>query len=64
MKKQVYQHPNIKVHVPSPQLLQTVWDNGTSPRPDDVDIESKGNNAFDEDEQTHMWGRVWGRVDD
>lgn len=64
MKKQVYQHPNIKVHVPSPQLLQTVWDNGTSPQGDDVEIEGKGNNAFDEDEQTQMWGRVWGRVDD
>ena len=60
MKKQVYQHPNIKVHIPSSQLLQT-WDNGTSPQGDNVDIESKGINAFDGDEQNNAWGRVWER---
>lgn len=63
MKKQEYQHPTIKVHIPSSQLLQT-WNNGTSPQGDDVEIESKRNTFFEEDEQQSMWGRAWGRRDD
>lgn len=60
MKKQVYKKPSLKVHAPSYKLLQI----GVASGYNSGDIESKGNNAFDEDEQTHMWGRVWGRVDD
>ena len=60
MKKQVYKKPSIKEHAPSYKLLQI----GVASGYNGGEIESKGNNAFDEDEQTHMWGRVWGRVDD
>jgi hypothetical protein len=28
---------------------------------DDNPIESKGNNAFEEDQQNNAWGRVWER---
>ena len=61
MKKQVYKKPSMKLHAPSCKLLQIGIGTGFQ---DNKPIESKGNNAFDEDEQTHMWGRVWGRVDD
>ena len=61
MKKQVYKKPSLKVHAPAYKLLQIGVASGYN---NDMPIESKGNNAFDEDEQTHMWGRVWGRVDD
>ena len=60
MKKQVYKKPSLKVHAPSYKLLQI----GVASGYNSGDIESKGNNAFEEDEQNHMWGRVWGRVDD
>ena len=60
MKKQVYQHPNIKVHIPSSQLLQIGVGDVSNPRP----IESKSSGLFEEDEQQNMWGRAWGRKDD
>ncbi len=61
MKTDRYISPTIKVHAPSYKLLQIGVASGYN---NDNPIESKGNNAFDEDEQNHMWGRVWGRVDD
>lgn len=61
MQKTLYKKPNTKVHVPRLELLQIPLVDTSKP---EAPIESKGNNAFEEDEQTHMWGRVWGRVDD
>ena len=61
MKTDRYISPAIKVHAPSYKLLQIGVASGYN---NDNPIESKGNNAFDEDDQNHMWGRVWGRVDD
>lgn len=58
MKKQEYQQPNIKVHVPSSHLLIGVVDQSNS-----NPIGVKGNNSFD-DTQEDMWGKVWGRTDD
>ena len=60
MKTDRYISPAIKVHAPLFKLL----DIGVASGYNSGDIESKGNNAFEEDEQNHMWGRVWGRVDD
>lgn len=60
MKKQVYIKPNVKVHVPSCNLLQI----GVGSGPNDNPIESKGNSMFEEDDKTEMWGKVWGRVGD
>ena len=57
MKKQIYQKPNTKIHVPC-ELLQI----GVGTGGNDGPIESKGNYAFEEEE--NMWGKVWGRVDD
>lgn len=59
MKTDRYISPAIKVHAPSYKLLQIGVASGYN---DDNPIESKGNNAFDEDEQNNAWGRVWGRV--
>ena len=50
MKTDRYISPAIKVHAPSYKLLQIGGD-----------IESKGNNAFEDDEQNNAWGRVWER---
>ena len=60
MKTDRYISPAIKIHASSFKLL----DIGVASGYNSGDIESKGNNAFEEDEQNHMWGRVWGRVDD
>ena len=60
MKKEQYISPAIKVHVPSCNLLQI----GVGSGPNEGAIESKGNFMFEEDDQTEMWGKVWGRVDD
>lgn len=59
MKKEQYISPAIKVHAPSCNLLQI----GVGSGPNDGSIESKGNSMFEEDDQTEMWGKVWGRVD-
>lgn len=60
MKKEQYISPAIKVHVPSCNLLQI----GVGSGPNEGPIESKGNSMFEEDDQTEMWGKVWGRVGD
>ena len=57
MKKQVYKKPSIKEHAPSYKLLQI----GVASGYNGGDIESKGNNAFEEDQQNNVWGRVWER---
>lgn len=57
MKKQVYKKPSIKEHAPSYKLLQI----GVASGYNGGDIESKGNNAFEDDEQNNAWGRVWER---
>ena len=57
MKKQVYKKPSIKEHAPSYKLL----DIGVASGYNGGDIESKGNNAFEEDQQNNEWGRVWER---
>ena len=59
MKKQVYQQPNIKVHVPSFSLMQI----GVGDTSNSGPIESKGAGFMDEDEGD-VWGRTWGRDDD
>ncbi|MBQ5981111.1 MAG: hypothetical protein IJL54_02955 [Prevotella sp.] len=59
MKTDRYISPAIKVHVPSCNLLQI----GVGSGPNEGPIESKGNSMFEEDDQTEMWGKVWGRVD-
>ena len=58
MKKQVYKKPSIKEHAPSYKLRQIGVASGYN---DDNPIESKGNNAFEDDEQNNAWGRVWER---
>ena len=58
MKKQVYKKPSMKLHAPSCKLLQIGVASGYN---DDNPIESKGNNAFEDDEQNNAWGRVWER---
>ena len=57
MKTDRYISPAIKVHAPSYKLLQI----GVASGYNGGDIESKGNNAFDEEEQNNAWGRVWER---
>lgn len=57
MKTDRYISPAIKVHAPSYKLLQI----GVASGYNGGDIESKGNNAFDEGEQNNAWGRVWER---
>ena len=59
MKKQEYQHPTIKVHIPSSHLLIGVVD-FSNPNP----IGVKRNDFYEEDEEQNMWGRAWGRKDD
>lgn len=61
MKKEQYISPAIKVHAPSCNLLQIGIASGYN---NENPIESKGNSMFEEDDQTEMWGKVWGRVDD
>ena len=55
MKTDRYISPAIKVHAPSYKLLQI----GVASGYNGGDIESKGNNAFEDDEQNNAWGRVW-----
>lgn len=57
MKTDRYISPAIKVHAPSYKLLQI----GVASGYNGGEIESKGNNAFDEEEQNNAWGRVWER---
>ena len=57
MKTYRYISPAIKVHAPSYKLLQI----GVASGYNGGDIESKGNNAFEEDQQNNAWGRVWER---
>ncbi len=60
MKTDRYISPAIKVHAPSYKLLQI----GVASGYNGGDIESKGNNAFEEDQQNNVWGRVWERYDE
>jgi hypothetical protein len=57
MKTDRYISPAIKVHASSYKLLQI----GVASGYNGGDIESKGNNAFEDDEQNNAWGRVWER---
>ena len=57
MKTDRYISPAIKVHAPSYKLLQI----GVASGYNGGEIESRGNNAFEDDEQNNAWGRVWER---
>ncbi len=62
MKKQEYQRPTIKVHLPSSHLLQEPGIGVVDvSNPSPIGVKQYG--EFDEVED-NMWGRVWGRVDD
>ncbi|MBQ6209713.1 MAG: hypothetical protein IJK42_08075 [Prevotella sp.] len=61
MEKQTYIAPNCKLLLPANRLLVNI---PVESNPNEDEILGKGHSGVFEDDDTHAWGRVWGRTDE